>query len=205
MQRAILVVLFVLLTPVLLRAQKTEVAVTVGATLSPDAKGFITCGEAIFCPIPPNTIGSLSISPGVSWQASFARRVAHFKAAGLYIELPVVGSALRTTETGFLAPEFTSIFFTPSAQIKLLPNAAISPFASVGGGLAHFQDANSSGNTGALQVGGGLDVKTPWRLIALRAEARDFIAGRPGNLAFAGFTSNHFQHIFTGGGVVLKF
>jgi hypothetical protein len=207
MQRTILVVLFALLSsPALLQAQKNELAFTFGAALSPDGKGFVTCGEAVpRCPIPPNTIGSLGIGPGFSWQANFARRVVDFKAASLYVELPLSGSMGRTTPGLF--NEFSSAFFTPSAQVRFLPSAGISPFASVGGGVADFRNSTggSSGATGALQVGGGLDFKTPLPRISVRAEVRDFITGRPGNNAFSGFTSSHIQTLFAGAGVVFKF
>lgn len=209
MQRPILVALLVLvLSPVLLQAQKNELAFTFGLALSPDGKGFVSCGEAIFCPLPPSTIGSLAIGPGFSWQANFARRVVDFKAAALFVELPVSGSIARSTPAPFfLSGQFSSIFFTPSAQVKLLPGAGISPFASVGGGVAHFQNSTggSSGTTGALQVGGGLDFKTPLPRMSVRTEVRDYITGRPSNNAFSGFTSSHIQTLFAGAGVVFKF
>jgi hypothetical protein len=106
-----------------------------------------------------------------------------------------------------LFSEFSSIYFTPSAHVKLLPSSPISPFASVGGGFAHFRDSTggSSATTGALQVGGGLDFKTPLPRVSFRAEFRDFITGRPGTGAFSGFTSNHIQTFFAGGGVVFRF
>src|SRR6185437_14208058 len=70
------------------RAQKTEVSLPLGAAVSPDGKGPVTCGEAIICPIPQGTIGSVSIGPGIFWQASLAYRLANFRAAALYVELP---------------------------------------------------------------------------------------------------------------------
>jgi hypothetical protein len=50
-----------------------------------------------------------------------------------------------------------------------------------------------------------VDFRTPLRVLAVRTEFRDFITGRPSMAAFNGFTSNHFQHMFAGAGVVLKF
>src|SRR6185312_6759706 len=84
------------LAPVASHAQKGEVGVTVGIAVSPDGKGPVICGEAILCQTPPGTIGPLSLGPGVSWQASFAYRLANFKAAALYLELPLAGSPSRT-------------------------------------------------------------------------------------------------------------
>lgn len=191
-----------LLAGALANAQKTEVAVTFGGALSPDAKGPIGCGEAIQCNIPPGTIGNLAIGPGVSWQASLGYRVANFSAAALYVELPLAGSPSRA-QPGFIGNEFSSLFFTPGVQLKFVPSRFMSPFASVGGGLAHFNDNfGSSGNSGAFQIGGGVDFRTPLRVLGVRAEARDFVTGHPA--PFAGFTS-HLQHLFVGGGVVIKF
>jgi hypothetical protein len=208
MQRTILAVLFVFFfSPVLLQAQKNELAVTFGIAASPDGKGPAVCGEAILCP-PAVATTSRAIGPGFSWQASFARRIVDFKAAALYVELPVSGAIARSTPTSFpVLNQFSSIIFTPSAQIRFLPSASISPFASVGGGLADFRNSvgGSSGATGALQVGGGADFKTPIHRMFVRAEVRDFISGRPGNNAFAGFTSSHIQTVFVGAGVVLRF
>lgn len=204
---------FLLLIPVafllssLLHAQRTEVAATFGATLSPDAQGLVSCGEAIVCPIPLGTTGPLSFGWGFSWQASFAQRLKNFKAASLYLEVPVNGAPERTTPTFLVGGSYSSIFFTPGLQAKFLPRSRISPFASVGGGLAHYYGtvSNSSSNTGALGVGGGLDFKTPWPKLAFRAEVRDYITGRPAGAPFGAVTSNHVQNIFSGVGFVIKF
>ncbi|HEX7285410.1 MAG TPA: hypothetical protein VF532_04470 [Candidatus Angelobacter sp.] len=192
--------------PAVLHAQSNELSATVGVAFSPDAKGFLTCGEAIICGIPPGTIGNISYGFGFSWQATYAHRLANFHAASLYLELPAVGSPSRTGPGPFPAPsEFSTIFFTPSAQFKFLPDAWVSPFASAGGGFGHFRTGSSSANSGAVQLGGGVDFRTPLRVLGVRAELRDFITGRPNMAAFNGFTSNHFQHMFAGAGVVVKF
>lgn len=192
--------------PAVLHAQSNEISGTFGLAFSPDAKGLLTCGEAIICSIPPGAVVNLSITPGFSWQATYAHRLASFKVAGLYLELPVTGASSRNGPGGFPAPnEFSSIFFTPSAQFRFLPAAGISPFASVGGGLAHFETSLTSAKTGALQLGGGLDFRTPLRMLALRAEVRDDITGRPNFAPFGGITASHLHNLFAGGGVVMKF
>jgi len=194
--------LLFLLAAVAAQAQKAEVSFTVGAALSPDGKGLETCAEAIICPIPQGAIGPVSLGTGVSWQTSLAYRLANFRAAALYVELPFAGSPSRTGP-GF-SPTFSSFFFTPSAHLKFLPGSAVSPFASVGGGVAHFSSLDSRGNAGVLQVGGGLDFRTPLRVLGIRVEARDFITGHSSVAPLVDFTS-HVQHVFVGGGVVLKF
>lgn len=202
MQKARCVVFVgLLLAGALAHAQKTEVAVTFGAAVSPDGKGPVTCGEAIPCQIPPGTIGPVSLGPGVSWQASLAYRLVNFRAAAFSLEIPV---AYAPSRTGPVSSDFSSLFFTPSAQLKLLPGGFASPFASIGGGLAHFGTFASSGNTGAFQVGGGVDFRTPLRLLGIRAEVRDFITGHPAIFPVAAF-STRVQHVFVSGGVVVKF
>jgi hypothetical protein len=193
--------LLFLFAAVAAHAQKAEVSVTFGAAVSPDGKGPVTCGEAIICPIPQGAIGPVSLGPGVSWQTSFAYRLADFKAAALYLELPIAGSPSRRGPSGIFNGDFSSFFFTPAAHVKFLPGSRVSPFASFGGGVAHFSSFNSSGNAGALQAGGGLDFRTPLHVLGIRVEARDFITGHS---PFLGFTSK-VQHIFAGGGIVVKF
>ncbi|HET9182039.1 MAG TPA: hypothetical protein VFP59_07895 [Candidatus Angelobacter sp.] len=202
MQKARCVVFVaLLLAGALAHAQKTELAVTFGAAVSPDGKGPVTCGEAILCQIPPGTLGPVSLGSGFSWQASLAYRLTNLKAAALYLELPVARSPSRIVPGSH---DFSSFFFTPSAQVTLLPDKFASPFASIGGGLAHFGAFGSSGNTGAFQVGGGVDFRTPLRGLGIRAEARDFITGHPEIFPVGAFNSR-VQHIFVGGGVVVKF
>ncbi|HEY6270507.1 MAG TPA: hypothetical protein VIX19_00765 [Terriglobales bacterium] len=110
------------------------------------------------------------------------------------------------SEGGFPSDSYSSVFFTPAAQLKLLPNSRLSPFASLGGGLARFVGGGTSGTTGALQFGGGVDFRLPLPHLALRAEGRDFISGRPSSLIpLNNITANHIQHVFVGGGMVVKF
>jgi hypothetical protein len=150
-------------------AQSNELGVVGGATFSPD---FHT---------------------GATLQANYAHRMIDAHAASLYLELPVVGVFSRhVPNTVFVSQDFSSIFFTPSAKIKLAPSSVFSPFVSVGGGFAHFNtdfatrttpfsvgSFNDSNTTWAVQVGGGVDVKTPIPALAIRLEARDFITGLP--------------------------
>ncbi|HEX7289071.1 MAG TPA: hypothetical protein VF532_23005 [Candidatus Angelobacter sp.] len=191
-----------LLVPIVSHAQKTEVAATIGAALSPDGKGPVLCINPAMCPIGPVTTGSVPLGAGVSWQTSFAYRLANLKATALYFELPLAGSPSRSGPGTFSG--FSSVFFTPSAHVKFLPGGSVSPFASVGGGVAHFSSIDSRGNAGALQLGGGVDFRTPLKALGIRAEVRDFITGHS-SVAPLGFFTTHVQSIFAGGGVVLKF
>lgn len=191
-----------LLVPIVSHAQKTEVAVTIGAAVSPNGKGPVLCFDPAVCPTPRVTIGSVPLGAGVSWQTSLAYRLANFKAAAIYFELPLAGSPSRTGPGTF--DGFSSVFFTPSAHLKFLPGRSVSPFGSIGAGVAHFSSIDSRGNAGALQVGGGVDFRTPLPALGIRAEVRDFIMGHA-SVAPLGFFTSHVQNIFAGGGIVLKF
>jgi len=194
--------LILLLTGVAVYAQKTEVSMTLGAAVSPDGKEPLSCSNAITCTIPQGTSNTISIGSGFTWQVSLAYRLANLKAAALYVELPFTNAPSRTG-TSF-SRNFSSVFFTPSAHVKFLPGRSISPFASVGGGVAHISSLDSTGNAGALQLGGGVDFRTPLRVLSIRTEVRDFILGHASVSPLGNFSS-HVQNIFAGGGIVLKF
>jgi hypothetical protein len=107
--------------------------------------------------------------------------------------------------TGFLEPNFSTFFFTPSLKLKFLPSSGVSPFVSAGGGLARFGNNPTSDTRGAFQVGGGVDIKTRLPLLGFRIETRDFLTGRPGIPSFTTITSDHLHNIFVGGGITLHF
>ena len=197
-------------------AQKAEVAISVGGLSTSDRGGSVPCPAFIGAVCPPTTVQSPS---RVSYEGTFAGRLANFKMAALYIELPVLGTPARESKlvasSSVLArARFSSVFFTPGVKLKLVPSSPIAPFVSVGAGFAHFGDSTlvggltlAGGNTtGAAQVGGGLDLKMPVPFLALRGEVRDYISGTPKAISFLGTKSEPRQHnLFYGAGVVLRF
>ena len=198
-------------------AQNNEVSLSVGGVFATGQTS--TTVVAVPCPlINPgcNVLTSkLTNSAGVAFMGNFARRVTAFGPASLYLEAPVVGGPGHDTTISFRSGTLlgdivtgtsSSLFFTPSAKVKFLDSSRISPFATVGGGLAHLGFASSSRNTGALQFGGGLDFKSRIPHLAFRAEARDFFSG--GNLQSSSLTSvspSHQHVVFAGGGAVFRF
>ena len=177
-------------------AQKNELGLLAGATFSPDN------------------------STAVSFQGNYGRRIVDFRAASLYLELPVVGVTRRDGPSNKFVDHFSSIFFTPSLKVKLLPSAPISPFVSAGGGFAHFsstfdsvsfnsvtstftsQTVNTSNTTGAFQAGGGFDIKTPIPALGFRVEVREFFTGEPD--PDFGLNDRH-HNLVAGGGIVFRF
>jgi hypothetical protein len=181
-------------------AQSNDVAVSFGGTFSPGVTGLPFCEAIPVCPTNPI---SRSVNPSFSLEGTYAHRLANFRLASLHLELPVMFATSRNT--GFLEPNFSTFFFTPSLRLKLLPSSGVSPFVSAGGGLARFGDNPTSDTRGAFQVGGGVDFKTRLPLLGFRIETRDFITGRPGVPSFTTITSNHLNNLFVGGGVMFHF
>src|SRR5262249_47455923 len=149
----------------------------------------------------------LKIGTGVTYESVFAHRLFSGGIASLYLELPLAGTPSRTISAINVATQdFSSIFFTPSLKLKIWPVGGISPFFSVGGGFAHFNltqegrlglagtpfISSVGNNTGALQLGAGVDLKTPIPRLGLRAEVRDFRTGRP-DLGFNSFLDSDTQ------------
>ena len=178
-------------------AQQNEVAVSFGGTFTAGAEGLPICEAILNC---PTVIVSRSLTSAFSIEGAYAHRLANFRLASLHVELPVMFSTDRNA--GLLSPNFSTLFFTPSLKLKLLPSSGVSPFVSAGGGFARFNNSPTSDTKGAFTVGGGLDFKTRLPLLGFRVEARDFITGSP---TFTSLTSNHLNNVFVGGGIVLRF
>ena len=192
---AVLLVLLFLASAVF--AQSNDVAVSFGGTFSPGAEGPAICEAILTCPV--GTV-SRSVDPGFSVEGTYAHRLANFRVASLHLELPFMFSPTR--KAGFLSPDFSTFFFTPSLRLKFLPSSGVSPFVSAGGGLGRFKEGSTSDNHGAFQAGGGLDFKTRLPLLGFRIEARDFVAGAP---TFSSLTNKHLNNLFVGGGIVFHF
>jgi hypothetical protein len=218
----LIVLLFAVSTPVL--AQKNDVSFSIGAVAT---SSQTTIFVGLFCTIGnPNCGGpfNTSTSAGVAFEGAYARQVFNLGgAASLGVELPLVGVPGRDLNVKLLGVPLTtfsqsSLFFTPSARIKFLPSSPVSPFFSLGGGLAHhgggvnqgiFQFGSGAGsaiNRGALQFGGGVDFKTPLPHIGLRVEVRDFWArGFDESTGNTQVSPERQHNIFAGGGIVFRF
>jgi hypothetical protein len=146
-----------------------------------------------------------TVGPGFSLIGAFSTRLINLKAASVHLELPVMFAPSRNAGSGLFTPDFSSFYFTPSIKLRFLPGSGISPFASFGGGIAHFKESSISDNRGAFQVGGGLDFKTRLPLLGFRLEVRDFITGRPETPSFTNVSIDHLHSIFAGGGITLHF
>ena len=199
-----LVVLLFTLSPFAL-AQKNEVSLSAGALATSDQQASACFIGPIPCLGPFNTRFSTSFA----LEGDYVRQIFNFRVASLGAEFPILGvprQEVTTSFNGFLVTAHqSSLFFTPSARIKFLPSGPISPFLSLGGGLAHHEAARSV-TRGALQFGGGVDFKTPLPHFGIRAEVRDFWArGLQESNTFVRITPERQHNIFGGGGLVFRF
>lgn len=196
---------------------QNDIALSIGGAFTPDStannKTLLTCVILPNC----NT-STIKTSSSTAYEATLGLRLISVKTASISLEVPLMGVPARgvssSTGTVPVPRDFSSVFFTPSVRFRVLPNAGISPFVSVGAGFVHYRDSKmltnffpnpfSTGtNAGAFQVGGGVDLKTPVPHLGLRGEVREFLTGRP-NFG-VNFASGHQQNLFVGGGVVLRF
>jgi hypothetical protein len=194
-------------------AQKADAAFVVGASFTSDAKVH----EAGTCLTPCNLDVKFSSGTDFFLEATGAVRLATFKLASLHLEVPIahIPAAPVTFTNAFGTPqhlgeEFSAVFITPSLQFRFGPGSPVSPFVSLGGGWAHYALPDHN-NFGALQFGGGVDVKTRIPLLGIRAEARDFMTAQPN---FAGGTlfppgsqgiPSRRHNVLVGGGIMLHF
>src|SRR4030095_12390067 len=115
-------------------AQKHEAAFT-GGGLKVGERGFDL-------PEP----GFLRFSTGFTYALGYAQRLIDARIAALYFEVPLAGTPRTTIKTtNALSPgSYSSIFFTPGLKVKLLPGGKYSPFATIGVGLAHFREGDTT-------------------------------------------------------------
>jgi opacity protein-like surface antigen len=152
---------------------------------------------------------------GLTFEANYSRRVLGEGFSRLWLEVPAEFNLDEDIATGanVIPNSYKSIFIAPSARVNFFSMTAISPWASIGGGVGLFRESSTllyggknpgstSTTTGALQVGAGLDVRFHPKF-SVRGEVRDFWTGVPDlNVK----TTNTRQHnIFVGGGIVYHF
>jgi hypothetical protein len=168
-------------------AQKNELAITAGG----------------YFPVGIDGVGS-----GGAVEGNFAHRVLNAEIAAAYVEVPVV-FGFNVSQASLLGQgKYSSFFLTPALKLKIVPGFFISPWLSLGGGLARYDatqftsGTQSVSNHAVLQVGGGLDVKV-FPHVSLRGELRDFYSGIPALTFVPTIARQH--NILAAGGIVLRF
>jgi len=187
-------------------SRKNEIGLLLGATVTPTLNVAGTGGTR------------LEIGTGTTFQLTYARRLVTAPHLVLYFEVPALAIPLQdiTAAVGAVPRNYDSFFVTPGLRVKLAPMAGVSPWFSVGGGYALFDESANridgthnttrGTNGGAVQFGGGVDFRTPIKLlfpIGLRAEVRDLYTTKPD---YNVNTGGGFQHnIALSGGILLHF
>jgi hypothetical protein len=157
---------------------------------------------------------NLHFGKGLSFEANYGRHLMGEGFTRLTFEVPAVFNVDQ--DLNFAAntvPEsYSSYFVTPALRANVFATTAISPWASLGGGIGHFNPSshlefggpnpNKGSTTGIFQLGFGLDVRIKNRL-SVRGELRDFWSGAPSLGVDTGKSRQH--NLFVGGGVVWRF
>jgi hypothetical protein len=160
---------------------KNELAGTIGRTIIGDQTTPDTS-------IPFHTV---HFGHGTSFAINYARRLRSYRWGDVSAEVPVIFNPDEDLNYGTnqIPKEYSSYFITPAARVNLIPNLAISPWISFGGGFGIFHASNellyfgtNMGDktkvTGVLQGGVGFDVRVPHvHSLKFRFEARDDWSG----------------------------
>jgi len=159
---------------------------------------------------------ALLFDRGLTYQATFAWRVwSSDDRVSLSIEVPFLASPAFgvMTADGSLPKESASLYLTPGVRLPLPLRGPFSAFGAVGGGYARYSEsklrrdgspnpAQQDTNTGALQFGGGINMRA-WRWLGFRGEIRDVYTGaRRFSIPTAG-TAVH--NVVVSGGPELRF
>lgn len=188
--------------------EKNEIGGVIGRVFISD--------QGINANIPDPTIHS---GKGLTFGGEYTRRIFVTPVYSISGEVVAVYNPTEKLNAGgfgnaVVPTQYSQLFVTPAARLNLFPTTAVSPWVSLGGGVAHFSQSNTldySGGpnpgkattSGVLQGGVGLDVKLVGS-VYIRGEARDFWSGEPDfPLAPTGKTRQH--NFFVGGGVFWRF
>lgn len=191
-------------------AQKADVSFVAGGAFVSEEH----VAPGVTCTIPCPLAFNFRTDTHVFYEGTGAVRLANFKVASLHLEVPVAGIPSAKVDFSEIPSlntlKLSSVFVTPSLRVKFASGFPISPWGSIGGGWAHYNLAGTTTNKGALQFGGGVDIKTGIPLLGFRAEVRDFTSGQPDfgivSIQTAGSPSLGRRHnVLAGGGIVLRF
>jgi len=188
---------------------KNEISGTIGRTFISD-QGVPNSGLAN---------STITHGAGLSFAFSYTRILHTSDWAEFAAEIPVVFDPVEKLHypANQVPRSYSAIFLTPAARVRLVPNVAVSPWVSFGGGFGHFaasshlvfsgtNSGDRSVTTGVLQIGAGLDVRIPCDRLSglrIRAEVRDDWSGMPPLNVDTGKTRQH--NYYVGAGVIYRF
>jgi hypothetical protein len=157
----------------------------------------------------------LTFDRATTYQATFAWDVWRGSTAKVSVEVPFIASpAFTVLNPGASLPlEYASLYLTPAARLTLAPNAPVAVWGSIGGGYARYSEsklrqdrgpnpAQRDTNTGALEFGGGVDVRG-FGWLGFRGEIRDIYTGAR-NFSLA-TPAPRVHNVVASGGLVVRF
>ena len=157
----------------------------------------------------------LQFDRGTTYQATLAWPVWRSDTAELSVEVPFIASPAFTVvpPRASVPLEYASLYLTPGIRVTALPKADVSFFGAIGGGYARYSESKLKAdrspnlgqrdtNAGALQVGGGVDIRG-FGWLGFRGELRDIFTGaRNFSLATPG---PRVHNVILSGGLVVRF
>src|SRR5262249_25366957 len=180
-----------------------ELAGTIGRTIIGDQTTPDTS-------IPNHTV---HFGHGTSFAVNYAHQFRNVGWGTLWVEVPAIINLDEDLNYGAnqIPVDYSSYFITPSLRLNLIPEMAISPWVSFGGGIGYFAAskdlvffATNTGHrikiTGVLQGGVGFDVRLPGtRRLKFRFEARDDWSSVPPLNIDTGKDHQHNYYVAAGG------
>src|SRR5258708_4553194 len=110
--------------------QKHEISGTIGRTI-------------ISYQTPPNTNffdNTVHFGKGTSFEVNYGHLLRRYGWGNLTVEVPVIVNPDEDLNYGTdqIPHQYSSYFVTPAARVNLIPDLAVSPWVSFGGGIGHF-------------------------------------------------------------------
>lgn len=205
---AVAMVVTMLVASAVAQDEKNELGGALGRT-------FIS-NQGITSGTDPHTI--IAFGKGLSFDVEYARRfwvAPIYSISGEVVLMYNKDEDINGGSYGFavVPAQLSQLFVTPAVRFNLFPTTAVSPWVSVGGGFGHISQSSqllyggtnpgTSGTSGVLEAGFGLDVKV-WRKLSIRGGVRDFWSGAVDfPLAPTGKSRQH--NFFVGGGAFWRF
>jgi hypothetical protein len=157
----------------------------------------------------------LQFDRATTYQATFAWRLAHTETLQWSVEVPFIASPAFTVvpPRAGVPLEYASLYLTPGLRATFLPKARLSVFGAIGGGYARYSESRLKSdrspnpeqldtNTGALQFGGGIDVRG-FGWLGFRGELRDVYTGA--RRFSIGTPGGRVHNVIGSGGLVVRF
>src|SRR6516162_6441021 len=121
-------------------AQKADAAFVIGGS-------FVSNSTATFGPA-PTFISTVQADHHLFLEGNVGLQMLNARVASVSLELPFAGipsQALHlSTAPSTVLAHMSAIYVTPGFRLKILPGSPITPFVSVGGGLAHYSLASGA-------------------------------------------------------------